>query len=138
MKHTAIIFYSWSGSTKLLAQKKAEEENAEIFEINDIHKPSFLKAYTLGCLYSLLMKKTPIKKIGINFDDYNKIIIMSPVWAGNTAPAINNIFELLPVDKEVGIYMVSASGKSSCEKKIQKIINDRGCKLIIFKDIKKP
>lgn len=135
--NTAIIFYSWSGSTKRLAQTKAEEMGAEIFELKDKYKPNALKAYTLGCIRAIKGKKTPIQNLDINMNDYNKIIIMSPVWAGHTTPAINNIFELLPSGKEIEVYMVSASGKSSCEDKVKKVINEKDCKLIKFEDIKK-
>lgn len=137
MKNTAIIFYSWSGSTKLFAEKKAVEENADLFEVKDVHRPNTLKSYTLGCFRSIKMKSTPIQQLNINMNDYIKLIIMSPVWAGNPAPAINNIFESLPTGKEIEIYMISSSGKSSCEQKLQKIVSNKNSKLIKFEDIKK-
>lgn len=47
---TAILFYSYTGSAKGLAQQAAGTEHCDIIEIKDKHRPGTLKAYTMGCV----------------------------------------------------------------------------------------
>jgi hypothetical protein len=61
---------------------------------------------------------------------------MAPVWAGHPAPAINTVFDALPVGKEVAVVLVSGSGKSLCRKKVRAIVRGKGCQLVGYKDIR--
>ena len=132
---TAVIFYSWSGRTEQLAKARAAKEDAQLYEIKDKNKPRALKVYTAGCFAAMRMKRTPIQPLTVPLDEYDKIIVMAPVWAGHPAPAINTVFDMLPSGKEVEICMVSASGKSSCRDKVEALVHGKGCKLIGYEDI---
>lgn len=133
---TAVIFYSWSGRTEQLAKARAEKEDAKLYEIKDKNKSGALKAYTAGCFAAMRMKRTPILPLTISLSDYDRIVIMAPIWAGHPAPAINAVFDALPSGKEVTVCMVSGGGKSGCREKIQALVSGKGCKLAIYEDIK--
>jgi len=133
---TIVLYYSYSGKTKKLAVQKANELNADIEEITEIKKPGKLKAFFVGVFHALKRKRAKINPVKSELSNYDKIIAMSPVWAGHPAPAFNSIIRHLPSGKKIEIIMVSAGGgtKDSAEK-TKEIITARGCEVVDYTDI---
>lgn len=133
---TIVMYYSWSGRTRALAKARAGEEDAALYEIKDQKKPNALVAYTAGCLSALCMKGTPILPLTVSLDEYERVVIMSPVWASHPVPAINTVLDALPREKQVAVVMVSASGKSKCRDQVERLIQGKACTLVSFEDTK--
>jgi hypothetical protein len=135
---TLILFYSHSGKTEALAGKKAAELKDAGFEVDvervvEIKKPSV----AIGTLRALRRTKTAIEPIKAKLGDYDKIVIMSPVWAGHPVSAINSVIELLPAGKAVELIMTSAGGgtkKSALGTK--SLVVARGCEVVSYEDVK--
>ena len=83
---TLVIFYSYSGKTKAIAEKLATLESADIAEIKDVKRPGKLKSYTAGILASIKGKAWPIQPLGVSFAEYDRLILFAPVWADNPPP----------------------------------------------------
>ncbi|MCL2705600.1 MAG: NAD(P)H-dependent oxidoreductase [Spirochaetaceae bacterium] len=134
---TIILYYSFSGKTKALASQKANELKADIEEVTEINKLSTFKAYTVGAYKAIKRKKTEIQPIKSVLANYDKIIIMAPVWGGRPAPAFNNIIEQIPAGKKIELIMVSGGGgtKGSAEG-TKAIFTARGCEVTGYTDIK--
>ena len=131
-----IIYYSYSGSTRKIAEELARKETADILEIKD-HKPlGKLKAYTAGIIASMRGKAWQIKPPDIEISKYDSITMLAPVWANNPPPAFNAIFEYLPSEKSIDIKMISMSGKSNCKERLESVIKIKGSILGSFEDIK--
>lgn len=85
-----VIYYSLDGNTKLLSETVAKEINAEVLPLNlkkKIKAGSFMKYFWGG--RQVIMKESPeLEPINFNADNYDLIIIGTPVWAGNYAPAL--------------------------------------------------
>ena len=107
---TLVIFYSYSGSTKVIAEEFAARNSAEIVKIEDVNRPWKLKAYTAGIFASIKGKSWPIKPLDADFSKYERLVMFAPVWAGNPPPAFNAMLEQLTQGKSVDIKMVSKSG----------------------------
>ncbi|MCL2718899.1 MAG: EcsC family protein [Lachnospiraceae bacterium] len=135
---TAVVFYSYSGKTRIIAGELAAAEAADIIEIKDFKYPGKLKAYTLGIVASIRKKAWPIQPLDANLAIYNRLILLSPIWAGNPPPPFNAILEYLPAGKKISIKMVSMSGKSNCKDWLEAAIKNNGCILESFEDIKVP
>ena len=133
---TLIIYYSYSGKTKAFVEKKAEEINAETYEVTEIKSRSKFNAYLFGSSAARKQKKTEIGPILINLEVYELIILAAPIWAGLPAPAINSVISLLPKGKQVQVYLISASGKSNGEEKVKSLILKSGCKVTGYHNIK--
>ena len=134
---TLILFYSFSGNTKALASKKATELGADIEEILEVKRMSILKAYTVGIYKAVKRKKAEIQTIKSQLNAYDKIIIMTPVWAYKPAPAFNNIIEQLPAGKKIELILVSAgSGTKNSTQETKALITARGCEVTDYIDIK--
>jgi len=133
---TLIIFYSYTGHAKALAQALAAKESANIMEIKDTQRPGALKAYTSGCYASIRGKSWAIEPLSENLAAYERLILFSPVWANNPPPAVNAFLEKLPKNKTVAIKMVSASGRSGCKDRVTDALKTKGCSLESFEDLK--
>lgn len=133
---TLVLFYSYSGHTKAIAQELATKEGADIAEIKDIRRPGKLKAYTAGIVASIRGKAWPIQPPAVDWTAYNRVILLAPVWADNPPPAVNAMLNLLPEAKTVAVKMVSASGKSGCKERLEAIIKAKGGSIEAFEDIK--
>lgn len=131
-----VIYYSYSGSTRVEALREAAEQDADLVEVLDEKRPGTIGAF-MRCASALGMKCTPIQPLAANLEAYEDIIIMAPVWAGFPAPAINNVIRALPGGKDVEVHLVSASGQSSCHRKVEAAIRQRGCNLTRWRDIRR-
>lgn len=134
---TLVLFHSYTGKTKVLAEKKAAEFGADIEEIKDARRQSKPGAYTVGLFRAIGRKKSRIQPLQSKLDSYEKIIIMSPVWASHPTPAVNSAIECIPSGKKIEIVMVSASGKTEgAEDGTKALIYGRGCEVTEYTDIK--
>lgn len=133
---TLVLFYSYTGHTKARAQSLAEEESADLAEIKDVRRPGKLKAYTAGCLASRGGKVWPIQPLSLDWEAYDRLILLSPVWAGRPTPAVNALLEQLPSGKSVSVKMVSGGGQSGCKSRMEAALQAKGCTLESFEDFK--
>lgn len=132
-----ILYYSYSGNTKSLAQKKAASESADTEEIVDIKKRGVFLTLFAGCFKALTRKTAKIRPIKANLKNYGKIIIMAPIWAGHPAPPFNNIINALPEGRKVELIFTSDGGSSmKSSEKTKALIAAKGCEVIGYTDIK--
>ena len=131
-----IIYYSFSGKTRKIAEELVKKETADIYEIKDNKPLGKLKAYTAGIIASIKGKAWLIKQPDIDITKYDKITMLAPVWADNPPPAFNAMLEYLPSGKPIDIKMVSMSGKSNCKDRLENIIKQKDSTLEYFEDIK--
>ena len=133
---TLLMFYSYTGNTRALAKTLAALESADIAEIKDVIRPGVFKAYSAGCFAAIRGKAWPIQPLDADLATYDRLILMSPVWASSAPPAVNTLLKRLPEGKSVYVKMVSKSGHSECKKRMGKIIKAKGSTLDGFEDIK--
>jgi len=135
-----VLFYSYSGNTKKVAEKFAQENNCDICEVTDKKRPNKFAAYTAGCFKAmkggirkinpLMLNETPVK-----FEDYGVVSIFAPIWAGHPAPSMNGAVKLIPPGTKVKLFMVSASENSSKDS-ISKRVQALGLEITGYEDIK--
>jgi hypothetical protein len=133
---TALVYFSYGGETRALAQKIAEEKNADIYEITFAKKPSIFGALLL-CPDAV--KQKPAKNIApfvIDWTQYTAAVIMGPIWAGFPAPPVNNIILSLPEGLSVSVYMLSAGSGAKRKDKITGLIESRGCVVSEYLDVR--
>ncbi len=133
---TLILYYSYTGHTKKIAESLPAMEGAKIIEIKAIKRPNVLVAYTAGCYAAMRAKSWPIQALEADLSEYDHLILLAPVWANNPAPFFNAVLERLPAGKTVSVKMIAASGKSNCKERIEATIKEKGCALVSFEDIK--
>lgn len=134
--NTLVIYYSYGGNTRKIATQKAQELGADLVEVRDKKRPAPPATFFVGCPRAIRGREGKIQPIETDLSIYDKIIIAGPIWAGNPAPPVNNIVNLLPQGKEVSMLFVSGGGTSgkSAEKYRQRIA-EMGCTMTEAIDI---
>ena len=82
-----VAFYSRTGYTKGVGEEIARCLNADIDEIIDKKNRSGIRGFLGGVIDALFNKPTEIVYKS-NPEEYDLVIIGSPVWAGRPAPAV--------------------------------------------------
>lgn len=133
---TLVLYYSWSGHTQRLAHKLAREQGAELCEVKDETRPGTLCAYTLGSLAARRQAAWPIRPLGKALEEFDRLILMAPVWWGFPAPAFNSVAAALPAEKDVEVVLVSASGGSAARQKVTALLEAQGCRISRWQDVR--
>ena len=136
-----VLFYSYSGNTKKIAEKFAGENEFDICEATDIKRPNKFVAFTAGIVKALKGSARKIKPLAVGgapvkFGDYEAVNVFAPIWAGHPAPSANAALKMIPQGTKVKLFMVSQSGNSEKEN-ISKRAQGLGLEIVSYEDIKK-
>ena len=106
---TLVAYYSRTGNTKFVAEKIAEYLKADLCEVVD-KKSRKGKFIILTGGYAAIKEKLTEIEVTKNVEDYDLVIIGSPVWANKMTPAIrtfivNNDFS----EKDVAFFVTMDS-----------------------------
>lgn len=104
---TLIVYYSFEGNTRLIAEAIAQEIKADILELkvqNDIKTRGFMKYFWGG--RQVFQKKTPdLLPFDKDPNDYALIFIGTPVWVFTYAPALRTFFNKIKLKgKKIALF----------------------------------
>lgn len=127
---TLIVYYSLEGNTKYVAERIAEQTDADLLSL----EPE--KAYPTGKVTkylwggrSAVMGDTPeLKPYATDLSEYGMIVFGTPVWASTYTPPLRSFIrkhkdELK--DKRIAFFACSAGG--SAEKCFANLREELGC-----------
>ncbi|MDE6727797.1 MAG: NAD(P)H-dependent oxidoreductase [Oscillospiraceae bacterium] len=110
----AVVYYSLEGNTKFVAEKIAGRLIADLIELKCV------KAYPTGKVSKFLWggksvtfgEKPALIPYNFNADEYDAVIIGSPVWASKYAPPLKTFFAENDISgKKLGFFTCCAGGK---------------------------
>ncbi|MCM8822340.1 MAG: hypothetical protein NC831_05950 [Candidatus Omnitrophica bacterium] len=87
-KKFLVVYYSRTGTTKKIAKEIAEFLSCDFEEIFDKKDRSGIKGFMAGGRDAMRRELTEINEIQKDPMNYDIVIIGTPVWAANMAPAI--------------------------------------------------
>jgi len=109
-----VVYYSYEGSTRLIAQTIADVIDADTIEckpIKDISSKGFMK-YMWGGKQVIFKQHPHLETFEKNPDDYDIVIIGTPVWAFDYAPAIRSFLSQVTLkNKKIGIFCCHEGAK---------------------------
>jgi flavodoxin len=112
-KKALVVYYSFEGNTRMIAEAVAAELGADIQELKplkDIRSKGFGK-YVWGGRQVLSGKEPELSPLEHRPDDYDAIFIGSPVWVYTFAPALRTFFKQCPLKgKRIGIFLCHGGG----------------------------
>jgi flavodoxin len=124
---TAVIYYSYEGNCALIAALIKNVLDADLIELRtaDDKKRQGLLKYLWGG-GQVVMKAAPrLKPYTVNPESYDLIIIGTPVWAANPAPALNTFLgEQRIHHKKIALFCCHAGGKGKVFDKIKSQLPD--------------
>lgn len=117
-----IVFYSLEGNTRFVAQKMGEAISADLLEVKpqkDISAKGFMR-YVWGGKAAMKKETPELLPLTKNIEDYDVLLIGTPVWAGTYAPALNTLFHNHSVHgKKIALFCCHAGGKGKVFQKMQ-------------------
>lgn len=134
---TIVLYFTLGGSTKTEAERITAELGGTLCPIEEKHKRNMLTAFIPGCPNAMKRKASKIQSLGFDLNDFDRIVIGAPIWAGFPAPAFNAAVDQLPAGKEVELFFCSAGGEEpKSEAGTKELIAQKGCTLVSYRDIK--
>lgn len=127
--NTLVIFFSLTGRTHYEAKRIAEAENAERYEVYERPHRSILSAYLSGVAQARRHKTVNVEPIAVRMSDYDRIIIMCPVWGGAPAPVFNTILNEMEEGQSVEILLTSSSGRIRKPEALKSYVEGKGIKV---------
>ena len=132
-----LIYYSLTGNGELVADKLSQRgyEIRRVYEKKKMPKSFFFMILAGGFRAGMKQKG---KLIDYNNDvkEFDEIVIGSPIWNGQTPPAINSVLAQTNfVDKKLTFLFYSGSGDvPKVTKKIYKLYKD--ARILVLKEPK--
>lgn len=83
-----VVFYSKTGITKEVAVRISEELNCDIEEIFDVKSRKGILGYIRSGIESAFKKMPDIRETEVNPEEYDVVIIGTPIWAQNIASPV--------------------------------------------------
>lgn len=87
-----VVFFSYTGSTRLLAQAIANATGADIAEIHPAKPLSTFMPWVIlsGGFQASTRRLVALQPLERNAEAYDMIYIGTPIWASNMAPAVRS------------------------------------------------
>ena len=123
-----VIYYSKTGNTKLMAETMSEEIKADVLAIKpqkEIKSRGFM-LYMRGGLQSISKRTIKLEDTDIDLqDDYDLIIIGTPVWAGRLNPVVRSFLKKNQfANKKFGLFCTCASKGDGVLEDLRNILSE--------------
>jgi flavodoxin len=122
---TAVIYYSYNGTSAQVAEILKAELNADIFRIEtmDDKKRKGISLIFWGGGQVLMGKKPPLKPLSVDISAYDLVILGTPVWASSPAPAIASFLSTNSITgKKVALFCCHAGGMGEALNKLKALL----------------
>ena len=120
-----VIYYSFEGNTKLMAETMAETIQADVLGLKPANEPKskgFMK-YLWGGKEALMRSKPDLLPLDKNPQDYDILFIGTPVWAWTYAPPLNSFFSMQTLShKKIALFCCHGGGKGKIFNKMKKAL----------------
>jgi menaquinone-dependent protoporphyrinogen IX oxidase len=95
MSKTLILYYSYEGSTKRIAEYLANSLTLDIERIMPVRemKTKGFGKFIWGGGQVVMKRKPKINALQVNLDQYDTVLLGSPIWAGTFAPSVYTVLE---------------------------------------------
>jgi flavodoxin len=107
---TLVVYFSLTGSTEFVAKIISEQLKADLCEVVDKKHKKGKLIYLKGGSASIREKLTKIE-VTRSIENYDLIIVGSPIWAGKITPAIRTFLSLNDFSKKKGAFFITLGGK---------------------------
>ncbi len=119
---TLVVYFSFEGNTKFIAEKIAESINTDIIELETSKKypTEGFRKYFWGGKSVIFGEKPKLTNERIDLDQYETIIIGTPVWAASFAPPIKSFISQYNIQgKRIALF--ASHGGGGAEKCFMKL-----------------
>lgn len=122
-----VVYYSFEGNTRYIAEAIAKELAADIQElkpVKDLKSKGFSK-YVWGGRQVMTKKEPVLQQLEKRPEDYDVIFIGTPVWVYTYAPALRSFFSTHPLKgKKIALFMCHGGGPKDAMAKFEAQVPD--------------
>ena len=107
-----VVYYSLDGNTKFLAESIAECIGADVLRLMPVKdiKNNKMK-YFFGVKQAAMRSKPELQPFDLKTEEYDVIIIGTPVWAFTMTPAVRSFLNKVELkDKKIGLFSCHRGG----------------------------
>jgi flavodoxin len=87
-----VVYYSRTGTTKIVAEKLAKKLNADLEAVVDQQNRQGMLNWIIAGFHAASKKTTQINQLQSDLQNYDLVIIGTPIWVGSVTPAIRTFF----------------------------------------------
>ncbi len=119
-----IIYYSLEGNTDYTAKLLADELGADLLRLEPVTSyPTDNKKFLMGGKDATLGIEPPLKEYSFNPDDYDTVILGTPLWVWTMAPPLKTFISTNSLNGKKLAFFVSSGGGSDkkCFAKMHKL-----------------
>lgn len=112
----AVVYYSLQGNVRYVAEKVAKETGADLTELVPVkaYPDKGMIKFIWGGSAVTFKKKPELEPYSFNADDYELVILATPVWAGTFTPPLRTFLEDNDLTgKKIAVIATSAGGNSA-------------------------
>ncbi|MBD3227188.1 MAG: flavodoxin [Candidatus Lokiarchaeota archaeon] len=127
MTKILVVYYSLTGNTKFIAEIITEILDADILSLKPIKElnPDSSFKYFWGGFQTLMKRKPTLEEYDINPENYELIVLGTPVWAWRYSPPLRTFLEKHNLsEKKVAFWMCHAGQGEKAMKRFKKALNE--------------
>ena len=90
-----VVYFTWSGTSKITAEIMREELNADIFQIEAVKKypDKYIPCVAQAGVEKFKKERPQLKAEAENISDYEKIVLVFPNWWGTLPMLVFSFLE---------------------------------------------
>lgn len=104
-----VVYFSLTGATEFAAKKIAEQLNADLCEVKDKKHKKGKLIYLKGGAASVREKLSKIE-VTKSIEDYDFVVVGSPIWAGKITPAIRTFLSQNDLSQKKAAFFITLGG----------------------------
>jgi flavodoxin len=90
---TVVVYYSRSGNTKMIAELIGAQLGADLEELIDTQRRAGMLGFLRSGRDAVKERTTQLAPLQHRLEDYDLIIVGTPVWAGHCTPAVRTFLQ---------------------------------------------
>ena len=110
---TAVVYYSLEGNVRYMAETIAEALGADLVSLMPVkpYPDRGFKKFFFGGKAAVMKEKPELEPYRFDADDYDTVVLCSPVWAGTFTPPVRTfLFENDLKGKRIAAALCSGGG----------------------------
>lgn len=129
---TCVIFYSYSGVTRRVAEGIRNASGCDLVEVKTKKPYTWLTLFPTGVMRARKQACDPIEPGTIDVSGYDLLIIGTPVWTGKPTPAINAAVKALTgcEGKMAVVFITYLNCPGEALEVLSKALTDRGVRVM--------
>lgn len=110
---TLLLYYSNSQDIRDLCEASERDGSIDVVELRERFDRGAVWSSTVGVYKALSGTGSRIDEVDVNLDEYDSIIIATPVWGFNPTPAVNEFLHKTNLSGREVSGLLIHSGKSA-------------------------